>query len=198
MTLICNNCKVIFPTERGTCPRCGTPITETSVPRVELEQQGFQNLHVDLTSSFQNASQNLTFTIDDSDLLDSISHSSHTSSREDHHSNMDFFSKLPENTGTSSSSFETVPDPELDAIHQEQIRLERDYRNSRKRESVRNFNWHRMFRILLSAAIIFALITVWNQRYIILGTIIRFVSSTLPTIIVICIIVYAIRHRSGR
>ena len=88
------------------------------------------------------------------------------------------------------------PDPyerELQELERQRQREERRYRRREVLNFFANIRWRTVFRILLIIAIIFAGITIWNMRYVILNSILNFIVALLPIILIIWIIYYLIR-----
>lgn len=76
---------------------------------------------------------------------------------------------------------------ELRALARERRRLERSYRRGEFFHALLHFNWRTLFRVLFVLAIVAAIIFVWNMRYVILNSILDFLISLVPIILVIAI-----------
>lgn len=88
------------------------------------------------------------------------------------------------------------PDPyehELQELERQRQQAERQYRRRAIFNSILNIRWRVIFRILFILILIIATIFIWNMRYIIFSSIINFLISLFPIILIIWVLWYFIR-----
>ncbi len=117
----------------------------------------------------------------------------------------DFFSQF-QSSAAPSTSIPTVETPsetnssfaspidddlerELQSIRRQQRRINSHYRRMSTINFIRNINWLVVFRLILVIAVVIGIITIWNMRYVILESIISFLTGLIPLVVVSLIIV---------
>ena len=93
----------------------------------------------------------------------------------------------PQQAATQVREQEEDCNRELRTLERQRRQLERSYRRSEFFHALASFNWHTFFRVLFVLAIIAAIIFVWNMRYVILNSVLDFLISLVPIILVIAI-----------
>lgn len=91
---------------------------------------------------------------------------------------------------------EQRPDPyelELQELERQRQRAERQYRRRAALNSVLNIRWRAVFRIIFIILLVIAAISIWNMRYIIFSSIVNFLISLLPIVLIIWVLWYLIR-----
>lgn len=78
---------------------------------------------------------------------------------------------------------------ELQSIERQQRRIRNNYRRLAIIHFFSNINWRIVFRIIIIAAVILGLLTIWKIRYIILYSVLNFFIALIPPIIIVWIIV---------
>ena len=115
--------------------------------------------------------------------------------------------EIPTITGTSMNSVtnSTSSFNNSDYLRQEQERMseeekiiQRELRRQSFLNFVSNINWRTLFRVILFICIVVFAIVIWKMRYVILQSILSFLYSLIPIIIIIAIIVYIIREMFRR
>lgn len=124
-------------------------------------------------------------------------------------SGTDFFSRFS-GTSNSKSNIPTVDVPpqtqqsetssqndqyeqELQELERQRKRLDRQYRRRAALNFISNIRWGAVFRILLVILLTIIAVTIWQMRYVIFNSIISFIVSLLPIIIIVWILWYIFR-----
>lgn len=124
-------------------------------------------------------------------------------------SGVDYFSQFSENPneGIDIPTVEPTPqthhpkdqpqnDPyeqELRELELQRRRLDRQYRQRAALDFITNIRWRTVFRVLFVLLLIVIAVTVWQMRYVILNSIINFLLSLLPIILIVWILWYIFR-----
>lgn len=82
---------------------------------------------------------------------------------------------------------------ELQALERQRQRAERQYRRRAVLNSILNIRWQAVFRIIFIVILVIATISIWKMRYIIFSSIINFLISLFPVVLIIWIFWYLIR-----
>ncbi len=94
--------------------------------------------------------------------------------------------------GSDSAPFRNTYERELHELERERRREERRYRIraafNRFTNRLADIRWRTVLRILLIIAIIIAAIGVWNMRYVIFNSIVSFLCSLIPIVIIVWIL----------
>lgn len=99
-------------------------------------------------------------------------------------------------TQTQQSDIPPQNDPyeqELQELERQRRRLDRQYRRRSALNFISNIRWRVVFRILFVILLIIIAVTVWQMRYVIFNSIISFIVSLLPIIIIIWILWHIFR-----
>lgn len=134
---------------------------------------------------------------------------SQTKSSTDSSHRSDYFSQFG-NPSSSDDNIPTVepriqqtqppqnqrPDPyeqELQELERQRQRAEQQYRRRAALNSVLNIRWRAIFRLIFIIILVIAAISIWNMRYIIFSSIVNFLISLLPIVLIIWVLWYLIR-----
>ena len=82
---------------------------------------------------------------------------------------------------------------EMQRLEAQQRRIQRDYNRLAVSNFFRNIQWRYVFRFLLILGIIIIAIVIWRMRYIIIESILNFLISLIPIVIIIAILWYFIK-----
>lgn len=99
-------------------------------------------------------------------------------------------------TQTQQSEVPSQNDPyeqELQELERQRRRLDRQYRRRSALNFISNIRWRAVFRILFVILLIIIAVTIWQMRYVIFKSIISFIVSLLPIIIIVWILWYIFR-----
>lgn len=102
-------------------------------------------------------------------------------------------SQIPTSNQATNTTPDSAVDEELRSIERQQRRIRNNYRRIALLNFLSNIRWSSIFRVFLIIGIIICAVTTWRMRYVILNSIMSFLISLIPIVIVICIIVYLIR-----
>ena len=82
-------------------------------------------------------------------------------------------------------------------LEQQRRRLDRQYRQRAALNFISNIRWSAVFRIMFVILLIIVAVTAWKMRYVIFNSIISFIVSILPIIIMIWLLWYIFRSFLG-
>ena len=82
---------------------------------------------------------------------------------------------------------------ELQELERQRRRLDRRYRRRSALIFISNIRWRAIFRILFVILLIIIAVTIWQMRYVIFNSMISFLTSLLPIIIIVLILWYIFR-----
>lgn len=102
--------------------------------------------------------------------------------------------EAPTQTQQSDSSPQNDPyEQELQELERQRRRLDRQYRRRSALNFISNIRWRAVFRILFVILLIIIAVTIWQMRYVIFNSIISFIVSLLPIVIIVWILWYIFR-----
>lgn len=227
MAYICDDCKYIFPSKRSNCPYCGGRVYNSTLLEKKLLNDGYlqapiktakenhqksENPYDDLRQAFFNTqvteSSKSKIPNASPKKSENLPHDDKaTSSGNDYFSQFSVTSdsgndiptvEVPPHTQQPEISSQNDPyERELQELELQRRRLDRQYRRREALNFISNISWRTVIRITFAILLIIIAVTIWQMRYVILNSIINFLMSLLPIIIIIWILWYIFRSFFG-